>query len=42
VYKDEVVPAVEVFKKYGTLLDINGDQPIEAVHQEILKKIADS
>jgi len=42
VYQEEVVPAVDVFKKYGTILDVNGDQPIPDVHAEILRMIAES
>ncbi|MCK9351169.1 MAG: nucleoside monophosphate kinase [Candidatus Paceibacterota bacterium] len=42
VYQEEVVPAVQVFQKYGTILDVNGDQTPEEVHQEILKMIAGS
>jgi adenylate kinase len=40
VYQEEVIPAVQVFQKYGTILDVNGDQSIEAVHEEILKMLA--
>ena len=42
VYHEEVVPAVHVFKKHGTILDVNGDQTIEKVHEEILRMIAEA
>jgi len=42
VYQEEVVPAIEVFKKHGTLLDINGDQTPEEVFAEILKQVSES
>ncbi len=42
VYQEEVVPAVKVFQKHGTILDINGDQSIEKVHEEILKMLSET
>jgi adenylate kinase len=38
-YHDEYTPLVEYYKKKGILIEINGDQSIESVHQEILKKL---
>jgi adenylate kinase len=39
VHEKEVEPAMDVFRAKGTLLHINGDQTIESVHEEILKKL---
>jgi len=38
-YKKETVPAINYYKKRGKLIEINGEQPIEAVFREILGKI---
>jgi adenylate kinase len=40
-YKTDVIPAVEFFKNNSgyKFIPINGDQSIEAVHQEIIQKI---
>lgn len=38
-YRDEVVPALKYFKQEGLRIDINGEQSIEDVHKEILKKL---
>ncbi|MEX0652093.1 MAG: nucleoside monophosphate kinase [Candidatus Paceibacterota bacterium] len=32
-------PAIDFFKAEGRCVDINGDQPVEAVHNEIIKKL---
>src|SRR3989338_2489783 len=37
-YKAEVVPAVEYYREKGRLVEINGEQSVEAVHQEIVEK----
>jgi adenylate kinase family enzyme len=34
-----VKPVIDYFDKKGLLVKINGEQPIENVHQEILSKI---
>jgi len=39
VYKDNVEPLIKYIEEEGTLITINGDQPIEAITQEILGKI---
>ena len=36
-YKDDVQPAVDYYEKQGKLIRVSGEQPIEDVHQEILK-----
>lgn len=36
-YKKDVQPAVDYYKKQGKLIRVSGEQPIESVHQEILK-----
>lgn len=38
-YRDEVVPVLRYFKQEGLRIDINGEQSIEDVHKEILKKL---
>jgi len=40
-YKAEVVPAIEYYREKGKLVEINGEQSIEAVHQEIMEKLKD-
>ena len=39
-YEKWVVPSIEVFRRNGTLLEINGEQSIEDVHKEILEKLS--
>lgn len=38
-FKKEVVPAISFYKKEGILSEINGEQSIENVHKEILRKL---
>jgi adenylate kinase len=38
-YEEHTAHAVELFRSKGLLLEINADQPIEAVHAEILKTL---
>ena len=40
-YESDVVPAIEFFREapYYNFLEINGEQSIEKVHEEIIKKI---
>jgi adenylate kinase len=42
-YRTDVVPTLDFFKNndYYTFLEINGEQTIEQVHEEIIKKIDD-
>ncbi|MDD2753607.1 MAG: nucleoside monophosphate kinase [Candidatus Portnoybacteria bacterium] len=40
LFEKEVAPVIEHFAKKGTLVKINGEQPIEDVQREILSKIA--
>lgn len=39
LFEQEVKPVIDYFDKKGLLVKINGEQPIENVHQEILSKI---
>jgi adenylate kinase len=38
-YKNQTIKAIRYYKKQGRLIEINGEQSIEDVFQEILKKI---
>ena len=40
-FETDVVPAVKYFGKYSkyNFIELNGDQPVEAVHQELLSKV---
>ncbi len=38
-YKKETIPAINYYKKQGRLIEINGEQPIDDVFKDILKKI---
>jgi adenylate kinase len=38
-FKEEVLPVVDYYKEKGLLIEINGEQSIEDVYQEILKKL---
>lgn len=38
-YQERTVPVIDYYKKGGRLIRINGEQTIEAIHQEILTKI---
>ncbi len=39
VYEKEIKPTLEVFKKHGTFLHVNGEQTPEEVFEEIMKKM---
>ena len=39
-FKKEVIPVINHYKKEGKLIEINGEQSIETIFQDILKKIA--
>jgi len=39
VYQEETLPVIDYFRQKGMVVEINGEQPIEVIHQEILKKI---
>lgn len=39
IYRKETIPVINYFKKKGELIEINGEQPIEKIHQNILKYI---
>ena len=40
-FESDVLPAVEYFRKYSkyAFVELNGDQPVEAVQQELLAKV---
>lgn len=38
-YREEVVPAIDYFRTKGWVVDINGEQSVEAVRIEIFKKL---
>lgn len=39
VYKEKVEPLIKHIEEEGNLIKVNGDQPIETITQDILKKI---
>ncbi len=39
VFKKEVLPALAYYRKKGEVVEINGEQSIENVHKEILRKL---
>ncbi len=39
VFREEVMPVLRFFKKQGMLIEINGEQTVEAVHKEILRTL---
>ena len=39
VYHEETDPLVEFYRKRGTLVTVNGEQPIDSVFEEVVKKI---
>ncbi len=39
-YRNKTIPSVEFFKTKGSLISINGEQSIEAVHRDILNALA--
>lgn len=38
-FAEHTLPSVEFFRSVGTLVEVNGEQPIEAVHADILKAL---
>lgn len=38
-FHKEVMPLLDYYRKKGVLIEVNGEQNIEAVHQEIFKKL---
>ena len=40
-FETDVIPAVEYFRKYPkyNFVELNGDQPVEAVQQELFSKV---
>ena len=43
-FESDVLPAVEYFRKYSkyNFIELDGDQPVEAVQQELLSKVFDA
>jgi adenylate kinase len=39
VFRNETIPVIEHYRKKGILIEINGDQSIDAVFNEIVKKL---
>jgi adenylate kinase len=39
IYHSQTEPVIEFYKKQGIVIQINGDQPIEAVTKEIMSKL---
>ena len=39
VYHDETDPLVEFYRKRGNLVTVNGEQPVDSVFEEVVKKI---
>lgn len=40
VYKKETIPAIKFLKEKHEVIEVNGEQSIENVHKEIIKKLA--
>lgn len=40
IYHQETEPVLEFYRQKGILLEINGERPVETIHQEILEKIS--
>lgn len=38
-YRKFVVPVLQFFQKHKILIEVNGEQPIQAVHREIIRKL---
>lgn len=38
-FREEVVPVLNYYRKRGVLVSVNGERPIEVVHQDILRKL---
>ena len=38
-FKEEVEPMLRYYKKNNMLIEINGEQSVEAVHKEIMRKL---
>jgi adenylate kinase len=39
IYQTETLPVIDYYRQKGILLEVNGEQSVEAIHQEILAKI---
>ena len=39
VYQKETLPLIEAYRQKGILLEVNGGQPVAAIHLEILKNL---
>ncbi len=40
VYRKETLPVIDYFRQKGILIEVNGEQPVEIIFQEILRKLA--
>jgi len=42
-FESDVLPAVEYYRKYAkyNFIELDGDQPVEAVQQQLLSKVFD-
>lgn len=38
-YKDHTIPALEFFRSKGVVIDVNGQQPIDVIHQDIMNHL---
>lgn len=39
IFHSETLPLIEYYRNKGILIEVNGEKPIEKVHEEILKKV---
>lgn len=39
-FEEKTIPVVDFFRSQGTVVEINGEQPVEAVHADILKALS--
>jgi adenylate kinase len=40
IYSEKTLPLADYYRRTGVLVEVNGDQPIEAVHDEIERAVA--
>lgn len=38
-YERSTVPAIEYFRGLGKVIDIDGERPVEAIHEEVMEKV---
>jgi adenylate kinase family enzyme len=39
-YQEHTIPALTFFREQGTAISINGEQPVDEIHREILNRLA--